>query len=76
MESFTKEQLAKFNGQDGAPTYIAFKGKVYDVTGSGLWELGEHQGMHIAGADLTMELADAPHDEEVFSRFPVVGNLV
>ncbi len=76
MEKFTKEQLAKFNGQNGEPTYIAYKGKVYDVTGSNLWEMGEHQGMHVSGEDLTKELADAPHEEEVFERFPVVGELI
>jgi predicted heme/steroid binding protein len=76
MESFTREQLAKFNGEGGTPIYVAYKGKVYDVTGSSLWETGEHQGMHVAGGDLTDEMVDAPHEEEVLSQFPVVGNLV
>jgi len=76
MKSFTREELAKYNGKNGMPNYIAHKGKVYDVTKSFLWEEGEHQGMHTAGADLSKDLEDAPHDPDVLERFPVVGTLV
>jgi predicted heme/steroid binding protein len=75
MKEFTKEELAKCNGRDGHPNYIAFQGKVYDVTGSGLWEGGEHQGLHVGGEDLSQEMADAPHETEVLERYPVVGTL-
>ena len=76
MQVFTKEELAKFNGKDGKPIYIAHKGKVYDVSKSALWESGEHQGLHIAGGDMTKDLSDAPHEEDVLERFPQVGTLV
>ncbi|AKB86005.1 cytochrome b5 domain-containing protein [Methanococcoides methylutens] len=76
MEEFTKEQLAKYNGQDGEKCYIAYKGKVYDVTESMLWDEGDHQGMHEAGIDLTEEMDDSPHDDDVMEDFPVVGTLV
>ena len=33
---FTKESLAQFDGKDGRPAYVAYQGKVYDVTGSTL----------------------------------------
>ena len=74
-QTFTRQGLEAFNGKDGRPTYAAFGGKVYDVSASPLWEDGQHFE-HFAGKDLTDELADAPHGEEVFERYPVVGELV
>lgn len=71
----TLQQLKEFNGQAGKPAYIAVKGKIYDVTHSDLWERGDHQGMHVAGMDLTAELENAPHGDDVLSRFPLVGEL-
>jgi len=77
MESkkFTLAELAKFNGKDGNPAYIAYKGKVYDVSESWLWEDGDHQGIHEAGKDLTDDMGDASHDEDNVFNFPVVGVL-
>jgi len=71
----TLQELAGFDGRDGRRAYIAYKGKVYDVSESPLWRDGEHQGMHRAGADLTDALSEAPHGDEVFARFPAVGRL-
>ena len=71
----TPEELRTYDGKEGRRAYIAFKETVYDVTESRLWKDGEHQGMHIAGVDLTEAMADAPHGEEVFKGFPVVGKL-
>jgi predicted heme/steroid binding protein/uncharacterized membrane protein len=76
MQQFTEEELRKYNGQDGAPAYIAFKGKVYDVSSSKLWKNGTHFKRHMAGADLTPELEDAPHAEEVFEQFEPVGLFI
>jgi predicted heme/steroid binding protein/uncharacterized membrane protein len=73
IKEFTPANLAANNGINGQPVYIAFQGKVYDVSGSGLWEGGQHMGAHGAGGDLTGEFADAPHGEEVFERYPQVG---
>jgi len=75
MKIFTKEELKKFNGKDGRPSYIAYEGKVYDVTESFLWKSGRHQVFHDAGEDLTDALKDAPHGPELIYRFPVVGIL-
>jgi predicted heme/steroid binding protein len=74
-KKFTLEELAKYNGKEGPPIYIAYKGKVYDVSESWLWEDGEHQMLHEAGKDLTDEMADAPHEDESLEDFPVVGEL-
>jgi predicted heme/steroid binding protein/uncharacterized membrane protein len=73
--ALTPEDLAARTGADGQPTYIAFRGKVYDVSASGLWAGGDHMGQHHAGHDLTGEFPDAPHGEEVFERYPQVGVL-
>ncbi len=75
MKEFTREELATFNGKDGSPAYVAYKGVVYDVTDSAMWGDGDHEGMHFAGADLTEEHDDAPHDVYV-TDFTEVGRLV
>ena len=72
---FTLEQLKQSDGRAGKPAYLAIKGKVYDVSGSDLWIDGDHQGIHFAGNNLTGDIVNAPHGEEVFTRFPVVGEL-
>ena len=72
---FTSVQLKEFDGKASRRAYIAFKGKVYDVSGSDLWTEGDHQGMHFAGHDLTKDTQNAPHDEDVVKRFPIVGEL-
>ena len=74
MRVFTLEELAKFDGKGGQPAYVAYKGVVYDVTESGMWGDGDHEGMHSAGMDLTEAHDDAPHDVYV-TDFPEVGSL-
>lgn len=69
------EELARFDGRDGRPAYLAYAGKVYDVTDSFLWRDGRHQALHRAGQDLTEALGQAPHGPELLERFPVVGIL-
>ena len=75
MKEFTADELAKFDGLHGQPAYVAYKGTVYDVSASSMWADGDHGGFHQAGADLTAEFDDAPHDELIVD-FPVVGTLV
>jgi len=74
MKEFTLEELKGFDGRDGKPAYVAYEGIVYDVTESAMWGDGDHEGMHQAGADLTTEHEDAPHDVHV-TDFPEVGQL-
>jgi predicted heme/steroid binding protein len=73
-KTFSLNELNGFNGKDGKPAYIAFKGKVYDVTNSSLWQEGDHLG-HNAGIDLTEEMEIAPHGEDVIEKMKVVGFL-
>ncbi len=76
MRAFTREELSEYNGKNGNPSYIAYKGKVYDVSASFLWKDGRHQVFHVAGVDLTDALGQAPHGVEAIEKFPVVGILV
>jgi len=76
LKKFTLEELKQYDGRDGKPAYIAYKGKVYDVTESFLWVDGDHQGQHEAGKDLTEEMALAPHQEETLERIKLIGVLV
>lgn len=70
---FTLETLADYDGLNGHPAYVAFSGKVYDVTESPLWKNGIHKNRHHAGSDLTDALARAPHGAYILQKFPVVG---
>jgi len=67
-------QLALRNGQDKPEVWVAYKGIVYNVSKSRLWKTGTHYE-HWAGQDLTHELVDAPHTDEVFGRFEAIGKL-
>jgi predicted heme/steroid binding protein len=75
MKSFRKEELARYNGKNGAPAYIVYKGKVYDASNSFQWKNGRHQVVHNAGGDLTEGLEQAPHGVEMLERFLVIGTL-
>jgi len=75
MKEFTEEELAQYNGKNGNPVYVVYKGKVYDVSASFLWKDGIHQVLHSAGVDLTDALDQAPHGGDVLEKFPVVGVL-
>ena len=74
MTIYTKSQLALRNGQDRPQIWVAYRGLIYDVTESRLWKNGMHYE-HWAGQDLTEELADAPHNENVFDKFKAIGFL-
>lgn len=75
MKKFDPEELKQYNGQEGRPSYVAYEGKVYDVSGSKLWRKGLHMQRHTAGQDLTTDIQGAPHTPEVLERFPQVGVL-
>jgi predicted heme/steroid binding protein len=75
MKYFTISELAVYNGENGISAYIAFQGKVYDVSDSFLWQDGRHMALHEAGRDLTIDLEKAPHGSEFLERFAVIGFL-
>ena len=76
LEKFTLDELKQYDGKEGRPAYIAYNGKVYDVTESFLWTEGDHQGQHVAGKDLTSDMSMAIHGEETLERVKLVGLIV
>lgn len=72
--TYTRSQLALRNGQDKEEVWVAYQGLIYDVSNSRLWRNGKHYE-HWAGQDLSKEIGDAPHTEQVFQKFKVIGKL-
>jgi predicted heme/steroid binding protein len=76
MKEFTKEELAKFDGQEGRKAYVAVDGIVYDVTPIKPWEGGKHfKGAH-AGADMSAKILESPHGKAVLEKLEKVGTYV
>ncbi|PKM74765.1 MAG: hypothetical protein CVU92_04875 [Firmicutes bacterium HGW-Firmicutes-17] len=73
--SFTKDDLAKYNGKNGNAAYVAYKNVVYDVSNNRQWVNGQHNG-HSAGTDLTQAISASPHGDTVFKNLPVVGEYI
>ena len=75
MVTYSRQQLALRNGQDREEVWVAYEGRIYDVSKSRLWRNGKHYE-HWAGQDLTDELNEkAPHTRKVFEKFQQVGWL-
>lgn len=78
-KTFTTDELAHFDGQNGAPAYVAVDGLVYDVTGSISWPDGKHARCDLgamAGKDLSEVITQAPANmRSNLARMPVVGSL-
>lgn len=66
---FTVEELAKYDGQNGNPPYVAVDGIVYDMTG--VFTSGTHYS-HYAGQVLTQEFYSR-HTSDDITKYPVVG---
>jgi predicted heme/steroid binding protein/uncharacterized membrane protein len=75
MQEFDIAEFEKYDGNDGRPVYVAYKGKVYDVSDSKLWRNGLHMKRHHAGRDMTGDIQGAPHEPDVLERYPQVGTL-
>jgi predicted heme/steroid binding protein/uncharacterized membrane protein len=75
MQEFDVAELERCDGNNGRPVYVAYKGKVYDVSNSKLWKNGLHMKRHHAGHDLTGDIQGAPHEPDVLERYPQVGTL-
>jgi len=70
-------ELKRNTGERGSRKFIAHQGIVYDVTDCPKWRLDMHEWLHFPGQDLTSELPEAPHKEEVFKHdcVKIVGRL-
>ncbi len=64
---FTERELLRYDGED-RPMYIAYEGIVYDVSECPKWRRGMHENLHFPGLDLSDEMGEAPHKDEVFLR--------
>ncbi|HKJ04646.1 MAG TPA: cytochrome b5 domain-containing protein [Geopsychrobacteraceae bacterium] len=71
----TVAELAKYDGRNNQPAYVAVNEVIYDVSESPMWQDGNHLDQHQAGQDLTEDLKRAPHVRKVIERFPTVGRL-
>ena len=73
----TEVELRRNTGERGTRKFIACNGIVYDVTDCPKWRTDLHEQLHFPGQDLTSELPEAPHKEDVFTRpcVKVVGKL-
>jgi predicted heme/steroid binding protein len=73
----TLMELKRNNGDRGTRKFVAYEGVVYDVTDCPKWRLDMHENLHFPGQDLTSELPEAPHEEDVFTRpcVKVIGKL-
>jgi len=72
--NFTLQELAKFNGKDGNPAYVAVNGIIYDVTNNAAWAAASHFGL-VAGKDLTSEFASCHAGQSILNELKVVGKL-
>jgi len=75
-QDLTAEELRSFDGKERRLAFVAYKGKIYDVTKSKLWKEGSHAKKHHAGIDLTDALRTAPHAEDKILSMPEVGKLI
>ncbi len=46
MKKFDSKELSKFNGKEKRPAYVAYQGRVIDVSQSKLWKGGLHMTRH------------------------------
>jgi predicted heme/steroid binding protein len=69
--TFSLKDLAGYDGQNGAPGYIAIRGIVYDVTGVQLLKDGRHHGV-TPGNDVTDLFV---HNQAILNRLKIVGEL-
>ena len=69
---FTINELAKFDGQNGNPPYVAVDGVVYDMTE--IFQAGKHYS-HFAGQELTKAFY-LKHVKSQITKYPTVGRLI
>ena len=71
---FTLDELARYNGKDGNPAYVAVNGVIYDVTNNAVWGGATHFGL-LAGTDVTSQFASCHAGQPILSKLKVVGKM-
>lgn len=74
-KTFTLDELAKFDGLNSNPSYVAYDGVVYDVSAFSEWRDGKHYKGTKAGTDLTAQFKQAPHGTNVLDQAVRMGVL-
>jgi predicted heme/steroid binding protein len=70
-KTFTLTELAKYNGANGQPAYVAVDGNVYNLTA--VFANGKHFS-HYAGTELTNAFYTR-HAKSALAKYPIVGTL-
>ena len=73
-KQFTLEELSRYNGQNGRPSYVAVNGFVYNLSLAVSWKGGMHYGLS-AGMDQTQYFSQCHGNASLLKRIPVVGVL-
>ena len=76
--SFTLEELAEHDGQNGSDCYVAVDGDVYMIEGFALWQMGQHlpsNGRAGCGYDLTEVIEESPHGRSKLQLLQKIGTL-
>ena len=71
---FTQAQLAKYNGKNRNPAYVAVNGNVYDVTNQAAWGGATHFGL-TAGKSYTREFNVCHSGQSILNGLDVVGKM-
>ncbi len=74
-QNITLEQLARFDGKNGNPAYVAVDGIVYDVTNNAGWAAATHFGLK-AGTDVSGPFKSCHGSKQILSRLKIVGSLI
>ncbi|MBC8059196.1 MAG: steroid-binding protein [Clostridiaceae bacterium] len=71
-KEFTIDELAKYDGKNGNPAYVAVDGTVYDVSVLPSWGGGTHFGLY-SGKDLTTQFKSCHNMMDILNKVPKVG---
>src|SRR5215203_6300427 len=76
--SYTLEELARYDGEDGNECLVAVDGEVYLIEGFDLWKDGEHTpsgGRARCGLDLTDVIDESPHGKSKLQLLKKAGTV-
>lgn len=77
-DTFTTEELARYDGVRGHQCLVAVDGDVYLIEGFALWSMGRHtpsDGRARCGLDLTDVIDESPHGRSKLRLLQKVGTL-
>ena len=74
QQEFTLEELSKYNGISGNPSYVSINGIVYDVSAVQPWAGGVHFGVS-SGSDVTENFMICHGASKILDKLPKVGIL-